>query len=229
MSAELTGAAYDAAETIWMELRARIAATPKPPPDAVAMLQVVPSFTMYQVCTADTSVYPGVGKDQLLYPAIGLADEALEVLEVVQKLYLAQYTNHFDPLLEDVLQIAVATGKLLGCIKKAWRDDFRAHRDEGVITVERGHKIREAIDSLKAGLEGLTVSYWKHPAVMFSTIVLDAAAKQELLKELGDACFYAAQLGNEAGINGDDILLTNATKLKDRKTRGVLRGSGDNR
>lgn len=48
-------------------------------------------------------------------------------------------------------------------------------------------------------------------------------------KELGDVLFYVAALGSYFDITLDDIAISNLEKLRDRKDRGVLQGSGDER
>lgn len=58
---------------------------------------------------------------------------------------------------------------------------------------------------------------------------LSASTKSELEKELGDILFYIARLADELGTNLNNVANTNMTKLKSRKDRGVLHGSGDNR
>ena len=51
----------------------------------------------------------------------------------------------------------------------------------------------------------------------------------EIKKELGDVLWYMSQLCEELGLSLDDVAKTNRAKLEDRKTRGVLKSSGDNR
>lgn len=48
-------------------------------------------------------------------------------------------------------------------------------------------------------------------------------------KELGDVLWYVSQLAYEFGIFLTDVANTNLAKLSDRKERGVLKGSGDDR
>lgn len=48
-------------------------------------------------------------------------------------------------------------------------------------------------------------------------------------KELGDVIYYWARLCNAFNIKPSDIIAMNVEKLKSRKARGVMRGSGDNR
>ena len=52
---------------------------------------------------------------------------------------------------------------------------------------------------------------------------------KELAKELGDVLWYLAVFADELGISLDDIAKANLEKLQNRKQRGVLGGSGDNR
>jgi NTP pyrophosphatase (non-canonical NTP hydrolase) len=48
-------------------------------------------------------------------------------------------------------------------------------------------------------------------------------------KELGDVLWYIARAAAEAGFNLGDVAAANLAKLEDRKERGVLQGSGDDR
>lgn len=48
-------------------------------------------------------------------------------------------------------------------------------------------------------------------------------------KELGDVLWYIARLATEMGWTLSDVVETNIKKLEDRKARGVVKGSGDNR
>lgn len=53
--------------------------------------------------------------------------------------------------------------------------------------------------------------------------------ERAIKKELGDALWYVARLCVELDLDMDEIALANLEKLDDRKDRGVLGGSGDNR
>ena len=48
-------------------------------------------------------------------------------------------------------------------------------------------------------------------------------------KELGDVLWYIAALAREFGLSLSDVAAANLVKLSDRKARGVLKGSGDDR
>lgn len=53
--------------------------------------------------------------------------------------------------------------------------------------------------------------------------------KTELAKEIGDVLWYLAVLAHHLGFSFDNIAQQNLDKLKSRKQRGVLGGTGDNR
>lgn len=53
--------------------------------------------------------------------------------------------------------------------------------------------------------------------------------KAELAKELGDVMWYIAVFAHDLGVSMDKIAEQNLAKLKSRKERGVIQGSGDNR
>jgi len=50
-----------------------------------------------------------------------------------------------------------------------------------------------------------------------------------LALELGDVLWYLSVLAGELGYTLDEVADLNIQKLRDRKARGVLQGSGDNR
>lgn len=52
---------------------------------------------------------------------------------------------------------------------------------------------------------------------------------ENLKKELGDVLWYVAMLADIIEVRLEDVASTNLSKLKDRQSRGVLTGSGDNR
>lgn len=53
--------------------------------------------------------------------------------------------------------------------------------------------------------------------------------KANITKELGDVLWYIAVIAHDLGISLDDIAMINIEKLRSRKARGTLTGSGDNR
>ncbi len=57
----------------------------------------------------------------------------------------------------------------------------------------------------------------------------DALDRDNVKKELGDVLWYIAVIAHDLNISLDDLAQTNIDKLASRRTRGTLRGSGDNR
>jgi NTP pyrophosphatase (non-canonical NTP hydrolase) len=53
--------------------------------------------------------------------------------------------------------------------------------------------------------------------------------RADLIKELGDVLWYAAQLATELGVDFATVAQTNLDKLQGRRERDVLNGDGDNR
>jgi len=53
--------------------------------------------------------------------------------------------------------------------------------------------------------------------------------KEELAKELGDVLWYVSALSFELGYDLEEIANINIEKLKDRDSRNVINGEGDNR
>lgn len=53
--------------------------------------------------------------------------------------------------------------------------------------------------------------------------------KKNVAKEMGDILWYIAVIAHDLDISFDDIAKINLDKLRSRKERGTLRGSGDDR
>ncbi len=58
---------------------------------------------------------------------------------------------------------------------------------------------------------------------------VDVNDLDQLAKELGDVLWYVAQIASELGTDLETVARVNLMKLGDRKDRGVLGGSGDER
>lgn len=56
-----------------------------------------------------------------------------------------------------------------------------------------------------------------------------AVTKEEIAKELGDVLWYVAMMARDIGYTLGEVAEMNIRKLEDRKLRGKLGGSGDNR
>jgi NTP pyrophosphatase (non-canonical NTP hydrolase) len=60
-------------------------------------------------------------------------------------------------------------------------------------------------------------------------VMLTEEKKKDLLKETGDTLWYSSQVSAELGENYATTASNNINKLLDRKERGVLSGSGNDR
>jgi len=58
---------------------------------------------------------------------------------------------------------------------------------------------------------------------------LTDAQRADIADELGDVLWYIAALSRDLGVPLNDVAHMNLEKLKSRKERGTLGGSGDNR
>lgn len=54
-------------------------------------------------------------------------------------------------------------------------------------------------------------------------------SKEDILKELGDVQWYLAALADEYGFTLEEVMQANVTKLRARREKGTLQGSGDDR
>lgn len=79
-----------------------------------------------------------------------------------------------------------------------------------------------------AGEAGEVVEKWKK-IVAYKGGKVSQEDLAELRKELGDVVWYIAVLAHSLGLNLEDVMQLNLQKLKDRKKRGVIKGTGDNR
>ena len=59
--------------------------------------------------------------------------------------------------------------------------------------------------------------------------VFDDESSDAIKLELGDVLWYISQLSSELGYELEDVANSNLQKLNDRKNRGMISGSGDNR
>lgn len=66
-------------------------------------------------------------------------------------------------------------------------------------------------------------------AVRDNAGVIDEAYKFEIEKELGDVLWFVAECCTVLRIDMNEVAELNIKKLADRKARGVVHGSGDNR
>ena len=59
--------------------------------------------------------------------------------------------------------------------------------------------------------------------------VIDEERRREIMKELGDVLWFVSECCTVLRVDMDTVAELNIKKLADRKARGVIHGSGDNR
>jgi NTP pyrophosphatase (non-canonical NTP hydrolase) len=59
--------------------------------------------------------------------------------------------------------------------------------------------------------------------------ILSEEKRKDLIMELSDVMWYCATLANDLNVDLNTVCELNIQKLNDRKLRGVIKGSGDNR
>lgn len=59
--------------------------------------------------------------------------------------------------------------------------------------------------------------------------IIDVDRKEAIIKELGDVCWFVAELSTQLGISLEEVMQRNIDKLTDRKKRNVIHGNGDDR
>ena len=58
---------------------------------------------------------------------------------------------------------------------------------------------------------------------------ISKADKAEIIKEMGDVLWYLQALADFLGVEFEEVAQSNLRKLRSRKQRGKIGGSGDNR
>jgi NTP pyrophosphatase (non-canonical NTP hydrolase) len=191
-----------------------------------------PELTLnaYQTRAISTAIFPGRGQDQLIYPAIALVEEAGELAGKVYHQHMeGEYAT--DPELQGPLTLAMTAlllawncGNILGTIKKAYRND-----PQGMLNLERIKLILDDIERLKKSLLNLKLVVVHGGPFEFPPVQVKPESKEDLINEVGDIMWYTACFCTEMHASMARVAEANLTKLADRKRRGVIGGTGDNR
>lgn len=100
--------------------------------------------------------------------------------------------------------------------------------EETAVYPGKGTLSLEAVTYCVVGLGEVGEVQGKLKKVLRGDVTLEEQ-RIPLLEELGDVLWYATRLANELEVSLAMVMELNAKKLRDRKERGVIRGSGDNR
>ena len=66
-------------------------------------------------------------------------------------------------------------------------------------------------------------------AVRDANGIIDGDRREEIKKELGDVCWFVAEISTLLSLDLEEVMQGNLDKLASRAARGVIHGSGDNR
>lgn len=108
---------------------------------------------------------------------------------------------------------------------------FDEYQRQALTTAQSAHEplMEQTIWAMGvAGEAGEVVEKWKK-IVAYKEGKITPDDLDELAKELGDVVWYIAVMAHSLGLSFDDIMNRNVEKLKSRKARGVIMGTGDNR
>ena len=81
----------------------------------------------------------------------------------------------------------------------------------------------------EAGEVAEKVGKWMRDDGWLPGAELGDAQRNALVKELGDVLWYVASVAADVGVSLDEVGEANIAKLADRKARGTIGGSGDER
>jgi NTP pyrophosphatase (non-canonical NTP hydrolase) len=182
----------------------------------------------YQARSGTLAVYPGRGNYQVIYPVVALAEEAGELAGKLLKLFQVQYMaapgapDH--PVADAALTLAATNGLILGLLKKAYRNE-----PQGQLTPERVEQIRQALILGHRALHQVSDAIMAGGQFAFPPIVIPDGELDVVVKEAGDPLWYVAAFCTEARVALGYVGDVNYAKLVDRKKRGVIASTGDDR
>jgi len=93
---------------------------------------------------------------------------------------------------------------------------------------DAGRGTMAAISYCALGLGEIGEVQGKLKKVLRGDVTL-AAQQDAIIDELGDVLWYVARLTDELGFDLSTVMTRNLNKLAERKARGTVRGTGDDR
>ena len=174
-------------------------------------------FSQYQQEANKTAIYPNQGKN-LVYATLGLLEEAGEVAE---KVGTGRQINNEDVVKElgDVLWYLSCCCTEMGVNLKV---------------IYQKSLTKEAPKSVKSLIATLFQATSKVAGKVKKTIrddkgILQESKKAEIIEHLAVSMICLSILSETLNSSLEEVASKNLEKLLDRKDRGALKGSGDNR
>jgi hypothetical protein len=125
---------------------------------------------------------------------------------------------------EATLETAAACGEVMGLMKKVYRNE-----PQGELTPERVSGIVAACERAQRLLAILATQVQGSLTVEFPPVTIHPENRLGLTYEAGDILWYLAAFCTEAKLELGQVAYVNIAKLLDRKSRGVVAGTGDDR
>lgn len=107
--------------------------------------------------------------------------------------------------------------------------DLKEYQEKAISTAIYGVGAKIIYPTLKLNGEAGEVAEKVGKVLRDNEGVFTDEIKLEIAKEIGDVLWYCAALAKDLGFDLNYIAELNLAKLADRKKRGVIQGSGDNR
>ncbi len=176
----------------------------------------------FQAVASLTAVYPDRG-ECLLYPVLGLVDEACEVAESVRRVMNSQFFTMEHEALFTLLEVLDHAGRLAALFKKL-------HRDGNGTTPESFRvMVRGLADGIEDAAKRLSAAADAEPRVVLPPVPMSDSQREVVIKECSDVQWYISQVAAELNTPLREVASTNVAKLMSRRERGTLHGSGDDR
>lgn len=107
--------------------------------------------------------------------------------------------------------------------------DFKEYQEQAVKTAIYGSGSTIIYPALGLGNEAGEVQGKIKKVLRDNGGIFDTESRNKISDEIGDVLWYMAALSRDLGISLEDVANNNLAKLRDRQSRNVIQGSGDNR
>lgn len=174
----------------------------------------------YQEKAASTSLATQIPNSPFVDMALNLMSYSGKAIGKIKKLFRDKQGKIDDGCCQDIQKnLAWAEGTCAGLhglleIKRI-DDNINGNSEVAYPVFGLYNEAGEVAEKINEQLNGTKVS--------------DEEFKKIMSGELGDVLWYVAETCTRLGISLDDVATANIQKLLDRKERGVIKGSGDNR
>jgi NTP pyrophosphatase (non-canonical NTP hydrolase) len=140
-------------------------------------------------------------------------------------------SEHYQPLFDNICKGLGIPRHLLEQEMSYTFDEYQNTTHQTSVYPSDESQETESVTYLTLGLVGESgeVAEKIKKALRDDGGVITPERKALLHKELGDILWYHSELCSRLGFNMGEVAKANIDKLLDRKARGVLHGSGDNR